>query len=248
MMILHDIKEWRWGCPKSEGCGTKTYMQVYNQSLLTRNNYLQLTESHPNFHFSEEERFATIDFNDFLYRIVKFEIEQTSNNDKLYQMFLNNHYLWSLCCNDEQCNVARDIELDIAKMDKCMQFARNILKNMDIVFIKDWINDLRVQQYVNELFFKDNNVDYQKTQFVAVIKPKFVVPKEGTNYMFNPEYEVLLNRLNKYDLKLYEWTQDLVFNRTHIVWERAKYNKNNRNELVYDLGYAHIIEKSHQFG
>merc|ERR1711920_911028 len=106
----------------------------------------------------------------------------------------------------------------------------------DLVFVKEWIQDLRVQHFVNELFFKDNNVDDQKNKFVPVGRKKYRVNKMGNNFMFDPEYDDLLNELNKGDRELFEWVKDLVFNRTQIVWERAKFNKNNRNELIYDLG------------
>eukprot|EP01084_Bolivina_argentea_P138032 243099_1 len=237
-------KEWRWGCPQTEGCDAKTYMLQYNKSLLTMNNYLTLTDNHPDFNLKPTERFAAIDFNDFLYRIVKFEIEQKSLNDKLYQMFLNNYYLWSFCCLNEECNMARNFEFNGEKLKECIIDTMNVIKAFDFVFIKDWIQDLRVQHYVNELFFVDNNVDDQKNKFVAVAKKKYNVPKIGINYMYDPDNEELLKILNKYDMKLVEWIQDLVWNRTHIVWERAKYNKNNRNELVYDLGYKEILRRS----
>ena len=233
-------KEWRWGCKISDGCGTQTYMKEYNKSRLTMDNYMSLTENHAHFNLLPTQRFAAIDFNDFLYRIVRFEIEQKSQNDKLYQMYLNNYYLWSLCCWSEECNMFRDVEM-AQMMNECMESAKSTIKMFDIVFVKTWIEDLRVQHFVNELFFKDNNVD-QKSKFVGVKRKKNTVSKMGNNHMFDPDNEELLDLLNKYDILLYEWIQDLVFNRTHVVWQRAKYNKNHRNELVYDLGYEHILK------
>lgn len=231
-------KEWRW-----MDCNQQCVMQQYNKIYLKMDNYL-LTRNKTKEDIEkekEEERFAVIDFNDFLYRIVKFEIEQESINKHLYQMYLNNYYIWSFCCKKEQCSMARDIELNNDLIIKCIKYTMNVINSFDLIFIKDWIQDLRVQHYVNELFFEDNNIDDQQNKFVAVAKKKYSISRMGNNYMFNPENEDILNFLNKHDLKLFEWTKDLVFNRTHVIWERAKENKNNRNELVYDLGFKHII-------
>ena len=121
----------------------------------------------------------------------------------------------------------------------------NLLKSFDFIFIKDWIQDLRVQHYVNEIFFKNNNIDDQYNKFVAVGKKQYKVSNLGNNYMYNPENDnILKNILNKYDLKLFQWIMDYVFNRTHFVWETSKYNKNNRNELIYNLGFKNIIINS----
>ena len=219
-------------------------MVEYNHSLLTPTNYMLRTENHPDYQLSEWERFAAIDFNDFLYRVVKFEIEDSSSNERLYHQFLNNHYLWSLCCADERCSMARDIEMDRVRLRQCMVSAMEVIRSADIVFVKDWVQDLRVQHFVNELFFVDNNVDDQEKKFVAVKKKSYSVGKMGTNYMFDPDNEPLLDLLNKYDVQLFQWIQDLVFNRTHVVWETSRHNKNNRNELVYDLGAHHILTHS----
>eukprot|EP01083_Nonionella_stella_P073169 197636_1 len=238
-------KEWRWGCKRSEGCGAQTYMAQYNKSLLSKDNYVSIVQHDGMSQQEMDQRFGAIDFNDFLIRIIRFEMEQKSENDKQYQMFLNDYYLWSLCCDKEECNMARDVE---RKIQECVTKALNLIHGFDLVFISDWIRDLRVQHFVNELFFTDNNVDKQRNDegFVAVAKKSYRVSSIGTNYMYDPDNEPLLRHLNQYDLKLFEWVQDLVFNRTHVVWERAKYNKNNRNELIYGLGYKNIISTSHQ--
>lgn len=233
-------KEWRWRCKECIG-NKHIFMEQYDKKKINMNNYLSYINNTKNMNNLEEERFAVIDFNDFLYRIVKFEIEQISINNDLYQMFLNNYYLWSFCCNKQKCVISRDIEYNINLMQKCMDYTMNLLKSFDFIFIKDWIQDLRVQHYVNEIFFKNNNIDDQRNKFVSVGKKQYKVSSLGNNYMFNPENEKILNILNKYDLKLFEWIMDLVFNRTHFVWETSKINKNNRNELIYDLGFKNII-------
>jgi len=110
----------------------------------------------------------------------------------------------------------------MGRLRQCMLSAMEVIRFADIVFVKDWIQDLRVQHYVNELFFVDNNVDDQTNKFVAVKKKSYSVSKMGTNYMFDPDNEPLLNLLNKYDLQLFQWVQDVVFNRTHIVYHHPQ--------------------------
>ena len=112
------------------------------------------------------------------------------------------------------------------------------------MLLKDWLRDLRVQHYVNELFFEHNNVDDQRNRFVAVEHKAHSVGKMGTNLMFDPAQEALLETLNQFDGQLYWWMRDLVFNRTRLVWETARENARNRNELVYDLGYERIVRHS----
>ncbi len=92
--------------------------------------------------------------------------------------------------------MARDIELDQVRLRQCMLSAMEVIRSADIVFVKDWVQDLRVQHYVNELFFVDNNVDDQQNSFVAVQKKSYSVNKMGTNYMFDPDNEPLLGNVS----------------------------------------------------
>ena len=110
------------------------------------------------------------------------------------------------------------------------------------MLITEWLNDLRTQVYVNQLFFNATRLDaegnYLGMKDVNKPYPHHVMDK-GKNYMISPENEAILYRLNYWDLRAYEMAKSVSFGRVHTVW-RGVFGEGNEtmtdrlNELVYD--------------
>ena len=219
--------EWRWACQR---CDHRDALRLYAHANMTDWTFMARAER-----MSEHEaaakrydarKYAAVDFNDWLHRLVRFEVENAQLGDKghamqsVRAMYINNYVLWVACCSSRWCNIERDYTE--AQAATCFKKTVRILKSFDVLLVTEWINDLRTQLYVNRLFFEDAEVGDEK-RFVGVEAvnrpyPHHVVSK-GKNYMISPENEEALYRLNAWDLKVYQTAKRIVFDRVHAVWQ-----------------------------
>ena len=107
--------EWRWGCQR---CDYKHGLQRYKYSNMSDWSFMKRTGKLSQDLINDKQfkikKYAAIDFNDWLHRLIKFEIE----NDKLgtrqhamqsvRSMYINNYFLWISCCPNRWCNIERD--------------------------------------------------------------------------------------------------------------------------------------------
>ena len=222
--------EWRWGC---QNCNTKTDMTAYNYNELNEKNYnTHHKDASKKIMASQYSKYATIDFNDFLNRTIRFEINNQQMGkqwkpQKLRHMYINNYYTWAFCCDTRWCNVNNNIISDKNRFHKCLNDISNLIHSMDIILITEWLNDYRTQLFVNKLFVHDMDILNSDT-WISMEKAKKPFPhsvtNKGRNYMISIETETLLHELNEMDLKVYNFIKNISYHNMISIW-----NKHNQN-------------------
>ena len=203
----------------------------------------------------ETKKYAAIDFNDWLHRLITFEIKNHNlgttqhKMQSVRSMYISNYFLWISCCSNRWCNIQRDyieIKDNNEKLISCYKKAIAILKSFDILLVTEWMNDIRSQVYVNNLFFRDSHIKHDK-HFIGMDKvnkpyPHFVLNR-GKNYMISPENEEILYKLNSWDLKIYQMAKQIVFKRIHTVWNDVwdPNDPDEFNELLYNKEFQDIL-------
>ena len=247
--------EWRWGCQRCDyqhGVELYKYSQMTDWSFMSRSGKLDTK-------YIEDKQFkikkyAVLDFNDWLNRLITFEIKNHNlgkpkhTMQSVRSMYINNYFLWISCCPNRWCSIQRDYieNNDKNKIIQCFHKSIQILKSFDIILITEWMNDLRSQLYVNQLFFNDTNIEHE-SHFIGmdrVNKPyPHSVTNRGKNYMISPENEEILYKLNNWDLKVYQYAKQVSFDRIHTVWNDVFDPKDDNafNELLYNKKFQDLL-------
>ena len=106
-------------------------------------------------------KYANIDIHNFLLRIEKFELNVTDPADlppfedkhvRSYGSYIGNYFFWMFCCTHNACKFIRILcvlEMAMPRL-KCYQDAVGTLQQFDIVVVSEWLNDYRMQMWVNK--------------------------------------------------------------------------------------------------
>eukprot|EP01084_Bolivina_argentea_P275014 468895_1 len=230
--------EWKWGCWRCNETNNKLIQQSIGDINDTYNNmafhtFMEKNKSNHNLNRKQiaemkKYTFSNIEFEDFIRRVDKFEMNNTlAGTDEYRNMiafgaYLNNYYLWMFCCNDKYCNIQKHFENE-NRIEECYRNSVAKIKSFDIVMMSEWLNDLRTRLYLNELIF--NKVlkleSYDDRMFVDMVPVPFrhFVKNKGRDYMINKWSYRKLKKWNKWDLKLYKFVETLVFERQKQIWD-----------------------------
>eukprot|EP01083_Nonionella_stella_P067212 177615_1 len=222
--------EWRWGCFKCThqsnvikqelAIENATFSNMGYRTFMAYNKYPYETRNASDAKY----KFSNIEFGDFLRRVNKFEMGNRSLKWKTqykiaFGAYVNNYYTWIFCCKWKFCQINRDF-VATNKIEKCFEETIAKLKSFDLLLTTEWMRDIRIQLYVNQLFWSPW-VDLRRNSFGMddriiwdTFKPyRHVVKDRGSNYMISNQNENILREWNYWDLKLYDVAKRIVFDR-----------------------------------
>eukprot|EP01084_Bolivina_argentea_P213350 362366_1 len=215
--------EWRWGCIR---CGPqRTYMQYNKLNKMNKTTYMKKIDNKYRINVNDKKfKYSNIDFHNFIDRITMFELNKLNNSDlpkdgnhvRSFGSYINNYYLWMFCCEQKFCNIYKDFERK-NKIEQCYNNAMEKIMKFDIVLISEWLNDIRIQLYVNKLLFGEMYKDEMFVPLTVYPFPHRIVDR-GRNYMIDKVSKKRLNNLNIWDLELYKFTKELVYNRLKVLF------------------------------
>eukprot|EP01083_Nonionella_stella_P012312 34933_1 len=216
--------EWRWGCIR---CGPQRSNMKYNKiKQMNKTNYMKKVD---NKHRIDREdrirKYSNLDVHEFMDRIEKFEMNTTDvahdgKHVRSYASYINNYYLWMFCCHSKFCNIYKDFEAK-GKINECYELARQSIVSFDIVMVSEWLNDIRMQMFVQQLLFGE--CFDQRQMFVPLMSYPYPhrIHDRGSNYMIQQRDMDRLMEWNRWDIKLYQFTKQLVYYRqshvTHVA-------------------------------
>ena len=194
-----------------------------NQSKLSKESQQQI----------RKHVFSHIDFDDFMQRVERFEMnESAQNKNKIaFSAYLNNYYLWMLCCDGKYCSIRKEFE-EKGKIRSCYESAIAKIKSFDIILPSEWMNDLRARLFVNQFLFNKfvelKSFDDRLFVDVVAVPYKHFVTDKGRNYMISKQSLSKLKEWNKWDMKIYQFVKRLTFERMKKVWSQ------NGGQLLYN--------------
>ena len=137
--------EWRWSCQR---CDYQHAMERYNYANMTDWSFMarlgKLNEKVIKDKQLKIKKYAALDFNDWLHRLIKFEIQNDELGTAQHRMqsvramYINNYFLWISCCENRWCNIQRDYmqnKENGKKILECFDKSVRILRSFDILLI-----------------------------------------------------------------------------------------------------------------
>merc|ERR1712062_34720 len=161
----------------------------------------------------KKHKLSNIELDELLMRVDKYQnLNKSEIKYKIaFNAYLNNYYLWMFCCNHKKCNIYKDFVLT-GLINQCMQHAIKMIMSFDIVLVDEWINDLRTQTYVNRLLLGNLSFVGMDKAFKKPNK-RALVTKRGKNLMVERQVYEKLEKLNTWDMKLYDFVKKVSYQR-----------------------------------
>lgn len=203
--------EWRWGCMKCN------YSLKLKHTEMVKNNkrgFQFINDDYNDTEIMQKYKFSNIEFTEFLDRVEKEKLN-------FYKVYLNNYYLWLFCCDDMICdqlwNNDHKNSTNIKWKLQCLNHAKTVINNMDIVLISEWLTDFRSIVFANEIINKYldvNEQDLRKPKNLNVASKKRLV----NNKMISTNNYDKLSKWNMWDIKLYQYVKQVAYDRIESIW------------------------------